>query len=133
MKILKYIVLVVVSAIILYFGISAIIFFSFSKDKKNIEVSGYTYDSQSKEPLPEVLINIQNSTYKAKGSNYTDYSSYLGKEALELETDLNGYFSIILDRSAFLEITFSKDGYRNKTEYNYAKKKIQKEIFLDKE
>ena len=133
MKKIMYIILAIVGVVILYFGISTIVFFSSAKDKKNVVLDGYVYDSRTKEPISGVLINVHNSTYKKKGSDYTDYSSYLGNETIELETDLKGYFFVKLERSAFLEITFSKEGYLKETEQNYAEKKIQKEVYLNKE
>lgn len=133
MKKIMYIILAIVGIVVLYFGVSAIIFFSSAKDKKNIEISGYVYDDKTKEPLSGVLIEINNSTYKAKESDYTDYSSYLGKETLNLDTNSEGYFSIKLERSKLLEFTFSKEGYVSLIEYDYAKKKIQKKIYLKKE
>lgn len=133
MKKIKIIALVIVGLLILYFGISTLIFFSSAKDKKNITLNGYVYDNQTKEPISGVLVNIKNSTYKQKGNDYTDYSSYLGNETIKLETDFKGYFFVKLERSAFLEITFSKEGYLKETEYNYAEKKVQKEVYLNKE
>lgn len=132
MKKVIYILLVIISIVVLYFGISTMVFFSSAKDKKNVVLDGYVYDSQTREPISGVLVNVHNSTYKKKGSDYTDYSSYLGNETIELETDLKGHFFVRLERSAFLEITFSKEGYLKEIEHNYAEKKIQKEIYLNK-
>lgn len=126
-----YIVVGVIGIIILYFGISTLVFFNSAKDKSNVLIEGYVIDKKTKAPIQNATGIIYNSTYKSKGDDYTDYSSYLGYDSLYISTDDRGYYSITLDKSSFVEIKFRKDGYTPNDPIGFkVKKRNNQNIFL---
>jgi hypothetical protein len=133
-KVLKrilYIVVGVIGIIILYFGISTLVFFNSAKDKSNVIIEGFVIDKKTKSPIQNATGIIYNSTYKSKGDDYTDYSSYLGYDSLYISADDRGYYSITLDKSSFVEIKFGKDGYTPNDPIGFkVKKRNNQNIFL---
>lgn len=96
--------------IIAIFFISSIILFLINPDITNVEVKGYVNDENGA-PVENSTVVIFNSTYKAKDSNCTDYSSYLGHDTLVTKTNKNGYYIQKIDKSAFVTIRVYKQGF----------------------
>ncbi|WP_334126977.1 hypothetical protein [Empedobacter brevis] len=128
----KTIVIILISLII---SASIYLFFFYLSviDTKNISLSGYVLDEETKKPISNVLVVINNERYEDDKGN-KNYDEYLGKDRIELYSDNNGYYSTTIEKSAFITLSFQKNNYIKKEEKGrYASKQMKYETYLRKE
>lgn len=128
----KTIVIILISLII---SASIYLFFFYLSviDTKNISLRGYVLDEETKKPISNVLVVINNERYEDDKGN-KNYDEYLGKDRIELYSDNNGYYSTTIEKSAFITLSFQKNNYIKKEEKGrYASKQMKYETYLKKE
>lgn len=118
--------LILILAILVYlfmFYISVI-------DTKDVTLEGYVFDENTKKPIENVLVVINNDRYEDdKGNN--NFDEYLGHDKITLYTDKNGYYNTVIEKSAFVWIDFEKEGYNKHNEKgSYSSKKMNYKIYL---
>jgi hypothetical protein len=127
-KIVLYSFLVLILAILVYL----FMFYMSVIDTKNVKLEGYVFDNNTKKPIENVLVVINNDRYEDDKGN-KNYDEYLGHDKITLYTDKNGYYSTVIEKSAFVWVDFEKKGYRKHTgKGNYSSKKMNYEIYLNK-
>ena len=128
----KPIVLLSLAALVLLcFAVPMLMFF-ISPDVPNVNIEGHAYGAKDKTPLKDCKVVVFSGSYKAKGSNYTDYSSFLGSDTLTVTTDGKGYYSAKIDRSAYLYIRVFKEGFRLfESDGMNAKKRMKQDFYLE--
>lgn len=100
-------------------------------DTTNVKLDGYVFDNNTKEPIENVLVVINNDRYEDDKGN-KNYDEYLGHDKITLYTDKNGHYSTVIKKSAFVWIDFKKEGYKKHTEKgSYSSKKMSYEIYLN--
>lgn len=101
-------------------------------DTKNVKLEGYVLDEETKQPISEVLIIVNNERYEDDKGN-KNYDEYLGHDEIKLYSNKNGYYSTTIEKSAFLWLDFDKDGYTKKSEKGeYASKTMSYKTYLKK-
>ena len=110
--------------------------FSFYKsvtDTEDVKLSGYIYDEKTKQPIPNALIMIISERYEDDNGNI-NYDEYLGKDTIKLYSDSKGYYSTIIEKTAFISLYFKKEGYiQKKIEGEYPAKQMNYKVYLKKE
>lgn len=101
-------------------------------DTTNVKLDGYVFDNNTKEPIENVLVVINNDRYEDDKGN-KNYDEYLGHDKITLYTDKNGHYSTVIKKSAFVWIDFKKEGYKKHIEKgSYSSKKMNYKIYLNK-
>jgi|SRR5690606_22601900 len=126
---MKKIIILFVIIIVSLCAYLSIYYFSVN-DVSNVKLSGYVYDNNNKTPLKNVLIIINNERYEDDKGN-KNYDEYLGNDKIRIYSNDQGYYSTIIKKSAFVRLSFQKDGYVFKTEDGqYSSKKMEYETYL---
>ncbi|HOD09969.1 MAG TPA: hypothetical protein PLH25_09660 [Flavobacterium sp.] len=123
--------LFIIAGIFLAISAYLFIFFISATDTKNIKIVGCIEDKQTGQPISNAKIVIENFRYESD-KGYSNYDEYLGTDKFELTSDEKGYYSIEVDKSAFVVVEVKKDGYKNKTESEYASKTMKFNVNLEK-
>lgn len=109
-----------------------VVFLVSSTDLKNVHLQGYVYDEMTKKPLDSVLVVVNNYSYEDEKGN-SNFDEYLGYKKIELTTNENGFYNIVINKSAFLYIDLKKNGYKVRAEDGqYSNKKMKFETYLEK-
>lgn len=128
----KAIVIILITLLISVF-VYFFFFYLSVTDIKNINLSGYVFDEETKKPISNVLVVVNNERYEDDKGN-KNYDEYLGKDKIKLYSDSNGYYSTVIEKSAFITLSFKKDGYIKKEEAGrYSSKHMKYKTFLTKE
>ena len=95
-------------------------------------IEGYVYDQDDKQPLSGVRVIINSDRFEDDNGN-KNYDEYLGHDEIKLYTNQDGYYSTLVNKSAFIWIDFKKEGYANKTgKGSHSQKKMSYEAYLNK-
>ena len=123
-----FIPLILTVLILTYF----VMYYLSNTDVKNVSIEGYVYDQDDKQPLSGVRVIINSDRFEDDNGN-KNYDEYLGHDEIKLYTNQDGYYSTLVNKSAFIWIDFKKEGYANKTEKgSHSQKKMSYEAYLNK-
>ncbi len=115
-----------VASILIYF----FVYYLSVTDTKNVKLDGYVFDEETKQPISEVLIIINNERYEDNKGN-KNYDEYLGHDVIKLYSNKSGYYSTTIEKSAFLWLDFHKGGYAKKSEKGeFSSKKMSYKTYL---
>lgn len=107
-----------------------VVFFISSTDTKNVHLEGYVYDEITKKPLDSVLVFVNTYSYEDEKGN-SNFDEYLGFKKIKLITNVNGFYNVVIDKSAFIYIDLKRNGYIVKTEEGqYSSKQMKFETYL---
>lgn len=123
-----YLFFAIISGIVIYL----FLFYLSVNDTLNVKIEGYVFDVETKRPIQNVLITINNERYEDDEGN-SNYDEYLGHDIIRLHSDETGYYSTTIKKSAFLWIEFNKKGYHKKSEVGrYSSKTMSYKTYLEK-
>ena len=118
---------------IAFLGMYLFSFYKSVTDTRDVKLNGYIYDEKTKQPIPNTLIMIISERYEDDNGN-TNYDEYLGKDTIKLYSDSKGYYSTIIEKTAFISLYFKKEGYvQKKIEGEYPTKQMNYKVYLIKE
>ena len=114
------------SKCIFLFGVIAVLgFTSCNKDIENVKLSGYVYKGAT--PTPNLQLFIKNYYYEGG-----DHDGYMPAENYTVQTDQNGYYSLELVRSAYIQIDTIEEGYSTAfKDYYVHKRAIRVDLQID--
>lgn len=131
MSLIKKIGLLITILFVLFIGY-ILVFFVSSTDTENVHLEGYVYDEVTKKPLDSVFVEVNNYSYEDEKGN-SNFDEYLGFKKIKLITDKNGFYSVVIDKSAYVYIDFKRNSYKMKTEDGrYSNKQMKFETYLKK-
>ena len=117
---------------IAFLGMYLFSFYKSVTDTEDVKLSGYIYDEKTKQPIPNTLIMIISERYEDDSGN-TNYDEYLGEDTIKLYSDSKGYYSTIIEKTAFISLYFKKEGYvQKKIEGEYPTKQMNYKVYLKK-
>jgi len=130
MSLIKKICLFIAIILVLFIGY-IVVFFVSSTDTENVHLEGFVYDLKTKEPIYNAKIFIENNRYESNNGT-TNFDEYLGMDKFIMLTDENGFYKQEIEKSAFIFIKVSKEGYKVKTESEYSSKIMKFKTYLEK-
>ncbi len=99
-------------------------------DTNNVKLEGFVFDKKTKKPIDSAIITVNNHRYESD-SGYKNYDEYLGYDKIILYTNKNGYYSTVIEKSAYLLIDIEKKSYKKYLEDGkYSSKTMCYETYL---
>lgn len=124
-------ILIILGAILLSFLMYLAFWFYSATDTKNVILSGYIFDKETKSPIQNAEIKIINYRYESD-NGISNFDEYLGEDKYELKSDNKGFYEATLNKSAFIVIEINKIGYKSKIESDYSSKYVSFKTSLEK-